>query len=67
MKRPKRHKVYDSIVERLADYGWHDVRELDELTRYPEHWLNELRRDPKFDVDGAKSRLRLVHDGASSF
>jgi hypothetical protein len=46
VSRQKRHKVYDSIVQRLADHGWHDVRELDEVTTYPQLWLDSLRRDP---------------------
>jgi len=45
-----RHKVYDSIVQRLTDYGWHDASELNELTPYPELWLESLRRDRKFEV-----------------
>jgi hypothetical protein len=65
VKRRKRHEVYDSIVERLADYGWHDVVELEELTHYPEQWLDSLRRDPAFVVDSADGRLRLVQDSAS--
>jgi hypothetical protein len=52
--------VYDSIITRLADHGWHDVRELDELTPYREQWLDWLRRDPKFEVDRSKGRVRLV-------
>jgi hypothetical protein len=60
----KRHKVYDSIVGRLADYRWHDVRELDELTTYPAYWLESLRRDPRFDFDPSKGRLRLLEGGA---
>jgi len=55
-----RHRVYDSIVQLLADHGWHDVNELDELTSYRQHWLESLRRDPKFDVDDARGRLRLL-------
>jgi hypothetical protein len=62
--KPKRHKVYDSIVRRLGDHGWHDVRELDELTGYPGYWLESLRRDPNFDVDRSKGRLRLLSSGA---
>ena len=65
MQRKGRHKIYDAIVERLADHGWHDARELEELTHYPEHWLAELRRDPRFEVDTAKARLRLLPGAAA--
>jgi len=58
-----RHKVYDSIVERLGDYGWHEERELNELTPYPKLWLESLRRDRNFEVDGSRSRLRLLRGG----
>jgi hypothetical protein len=60
VSRAKRHQVYDRIVQRLADHGWHDVRELDELTNYPKLWLDSLRRDPTFDVDEERGRLRLL-------
>ncbi len=65
MSRVKRHKVYDRIVQRLADHGWHDVRELDELTAYPKLWLDSLRRDPTFDVDDVSGRLRLLPRGTA--
>jgi hypothetical protein len=55
-----RHAIYDKIVQSLADHGWHDVRELDELTPYRQYWLESLRHDPKFDVDDDRGRLRLL-------
>jgi hypothetical protein len=54
-----RTKVYNSIVERMADLRWHDVRELEELTTQPEDLLRELKRDPRFDVDSNEGKIRL--------
>lgn len=53
-----RTKVYDSIVDWLADHRWHETRCLVRLTRFPEQWLAEIERDPAFEVDGGKVRLR---------
>jgi hypothetical protein len=60
VSRQIRHQVYNSIVQRLADYGWHDVGELDQVTTYPHLWLDSLRRDPRFDVDDGLGRVRLL-------
>ena len=60
MSREIRHSIYDRIIHRLEDNGWHDVRMLDEVTSYPQYWLESLRRDPKFDVDDRQGRLRLL-------
>jgi len=56
-----RTRVYDSIVEWLSDCRWHEIRDLEGLTSFPEHWLRELKRDRAFDVDalGGKIRLRV--------
>jgi hypothetical protein len=56
---PFRTSVYDSIVEWLADRDWHEIRDLERLTRFPDDWLKELRRDPAFDVDAQRGKIRL--------
>ena len=54
-----RTKVYDSIVNWLGDHRWHEISGLERVTRFPQEWLAELKRDPSFEVDAKKHRLRL--------
>jgi hypothetical protein len=54
-----RTKVYRSILQRMSDYRWHDIDELGQVTSYPEAWLKELGRDPSFEVDSTRMKLRL--------
>jgi hypothetical protein len=56
----RRTKVYDAVLTRLADRGWHETRELEELTHWRQQWLRELTRDPKIEIDGEAGRMRLV-------
>jgi hypothetical protein len=54
-----RTKTYQAIVRVLSDLRWHEVRELEQVTAFPHDWLAELKRDPTFEVDAEKRRLRL--------
>ena len=56
---PFRTRVYDSIVAWLGDGRWHEIRDLERITRVPEQWLGELKRDPDFDVDADRGKIRL--------
>jgi len=56
---PFRTRVYDSIVAWLVDGHWHEIRDLERITKASELWLAELKRDPDFDVDAERGTIRL--------
>ncbi|HEY7179213.1 MAG TPA: hypothetical protein VH305_08565 [Gaiella sp.] len=46
-----RTKTFDAILELLADRRWHTENELAERTRYPDHWIDELRRESALEIE----------------
>jgi hypothetical protein len=46
-----RTRTFESIIELLADRRWHTENELAEKTRYPSHWIDELRRESLLETD----------------
>jgi len=44
-----RTRVYDSIVDWPKDGSWHEIRDLEGITKASEPWLVELKRDPHFE------------------
>lgn len=45
-----RTKTFDSIVELLHDREWHVASELGQKTRYPDQWIETLRRESVLEV-----------------
>lgn len=37
--------TYAQVIRVLADGDWHLADELEAVTRFPEHWVRELRHD----------------------
>ena len=54
-----RTATYNAIIRILSDGRWHDVADLERVTKYPGDWLHELGHDRRFEVDPEKRRLRL--------
>jgi hypothetical protein len=45
-----RQRIFAAIMELLADRQWHHVRELSEVTRYPDEWVRELLLEDRIEV-----------------
>jgi hypothetical protein len=49
--------IYERLRQLLEDGDWHSEREIQELTTFPEAWIDELRRAPDTiveEVDGER-------------
>ena len=49
--------IYERLRQLLDDGNWHSEREIQELTTFPEAWIDELRRAPDTiveEVDGER-------------
>jgi hypothetical protein len=57
-----RTRTFDAIVELLGDGEWHTSQELAASTRYPDRWIDELRRESLVEVDeqDGHTRVRLA-------
>ena len=55
-----RTKVYDAIVTRLSDGEWHPTDELWNVTSEPAEWVRILSREPNFEYDAERARIRLI-------
>ena len=53
--------MYERIMDVLADGKWHSIEELQEISAYPDRWLEELRRDGLWVMeDHATGRVALA-------
>ena len=59
-ERSMRTKVYNSIVELLADGEWHPIDDLWKVTTEPADWLKILARDAHFEYEVSQAKIRLV-------
>jgi hypothetical protein len=57
-----RTKTFESIVALLGDGEWHTPQELATTTRYPDQWIDELRRESLVEVEEqhGQTRVRLA-------
>jgi hypothetical protein len=53
---------YEQIIELLSDGEWHTKEDLEQVTVFPELWLDELRREPSVEVvdDESTVKVKLV-------
>ncbi len=53
--------TYQRVRDVLADGEWHSIEELRKVSRFPERWLEELRKDGlEVMVDSCEGNVALV-------
>jgi hypothetical protein len=52
-----RTKTFDAIVELLRDRQWHTSDELGTKTRYPQQWIDQLRRESLLEIDDRQGQV----------
>ena len=53
--------TYQRVRDVLADGEWHSIEELRKVSRFPERWLEELRKDGlEVMVDSYEGNVALV-------
>ena len=57
--------TYERVVNILADGAWHRFEELRTVSRYPDRWLDELRRDG-LEVEEVNGMVLLLTPGCPS-
>ena len=53
---------YEQIIQLLSDGEWHTKEDLEQVTVFPELWLDELRHEPAIEIvhDDSTVRVKLV-------
>jgi hypothetical protein len=50
---------YEQIIELLSDGEWHTKEDLEQVTFFPELWLDELRHEPSVEIVDDEETVRL--------
>ena len=50
---------YEQIIELLSDGEWHTKEDLEQVTVFPELWLDELRHEPSVEIVDDEETVRL--------
>jgi hypothetical protein len=53
---------YEQIIELLSDGEWHTKEDLEQVTVFPDLWLDELRHEPAVQIvdDESNVKVKLV-------
>jgi hypothetical protein len=50
---------YEEIIEFLSDGEWHTKEDLEQVTVFPELWVDELRHEPAVEVVDEESTVKV--------
>jgi len=50
---------YEQILELLSDGEWHTKEDLEQVTVFPELWLDELRHEPSVEIVDGESTVKV--------